>query len=387
MIFKVCKWLYVALVLSWLLLPTPTTLAQEHVVFVSEIYYQPSTYSVRDKWVELYNPTAQPVPLDGYALIIGKKQYRLDLTRNYQEASIAPYSTYLIEDSWGEKTHLLRENGHDVQDTSGVLHWLSNVSTEAHLTLRLEYRGQVIQDIRYDSVQINRWYKEYPWTSLECDRTQCAPTKIYYNDTYRISPGQHTLATITTELPAQTEAKRRSTLQVSPTLPIATPEAKSVFKKPGPNLSTPATTLVAVATAEPQKATTPSKSPTSAPVLPPLIEASEPILLEASTAISTQALLKASQPLHSVSIPDLTPSTSLSTTALTSARVPVTLPPVTLVGTQVSSSTVDFRELSTWVLLAVSGYLLEKTLLRPRHTPRTSAQPLLLTIPTATCSL
>ena len=394
MLFKICKWIYLALLFFWLLAPTPSVTAREGLVFVSEVYYQPSTYSARDKWVELYNPTDQTVSLEGYALIIGKKGYRFELTRNIAEASIAPYATYLIEDSWGDKAHLLREHGHVVEDTSGVLHWLSNVTTEPHLTLSLEYRGEIVQDIRYDSARVSQWSETHPWTSLECARTECVPARTRYDDTYRISPGQYAFTQTAEEPPVQTESERVSEPQVSPVVPVEPSQAQSVFPETNPVPVASRAVPASVAITEPQEVPVSRESAGNAvPVSVPLAEASKLAVPGFNPSVSAEILPSTvheqsdSVVMSDPALLELTSRTSLDTTALTSSQTLIGLPRVNFVGTQTDAPIVNFRELSVWILLALSGYLLERTLLRPRHDSGRTHQSPLLTIPATACTL
>ena len=224
-------------------------------IFISEVYYQASTYSARDKWVELYNPTDQAVSLTDYSLVIGQKQYRFALTRNKPNAFIPPYSTYVIEDSWGKKAHLLSSNGFEVDDTSGVLHWLSNVTTNPHLTLSLDFKNTPLQTLYYSSNQIDNWVKTAPYASLNCNPQTCTPSTRLYRQNHYATPGQ-VIQPVTSLEPTrsvQAETKEEISPQVTAHLPISISlPTKQPVSAPVPKLSVTKAEPVVTTTSNPK---------------------------------------------------------------------------------------------------------------------------------------
>ena len=366
--------------------PLPV-LAEEGVVFVSEVYFQASTYSARDKWVELYNPTDTPQVLADYTLLVGRKRYRFNLDRAGTGRALAPYSTYLLEDSWGDETRLLSDNGYAVDDTSGVLHWLSNVSTDPHLTLSLEYRGRVIQELHYSKTQVETWRADSPLTSLNCNLRSCTVSTASFDAAHTANPGRY-LPPVAPKIP-QTPAPE----------PVTTPEvvAVPVIDSPAPTPTPAPASKIPVNQVHTAKPASPLPLPASpqpapvpieviAPVTPP--EAASPISSSVTPAPkpssvsaqlhSEQALTNSAvstpQPLPVntpkflvVDLPALALTQQVDYTHLTASSAGLDFSPTPLETLQAKTLSPDLRGLSVWLLLAASGYLLEQSL-RSRQT-------------------
>ena len=360
-------------------LPTWSTAG---VAFVSEVYFQPSTYSARDKWIEIYNPTGEAQLLANYTLLIGRKQYRFNLDRAGAGRTLAPGSTYLIEDSWGDKTHLLSGNGYPVDDTSGVLHWLSNVSTDPHLTLSLEYQGRIIQTLRYSGTQVETWRADHPLTSLNCNLSSCAVSTVSFDSEHTANPGRylppvapktpHTLAPepVTTPkvvaVPVIDSPAPTSTPEPVPKIPVGKGRAtEPALPLPLPASPQPTPVPIEVITPmTPPEVTAPiSNSVTPAPKPSPASAQlhSEEVVTNSTT--STTQPLPANTPTSlAVDLPTLAPTQRVDYTHLTTNRTGFDFSPTDLETLQAQTLSPDLRELSVWVLLAASGYLLEQSL-------------------------
>lgn len=106
--------------------PTLTYAASPTVVF-SEIAWAGSSLSAADEWIELFNPTNQPISLAGYTLEGGSKE-PLVLP---EEANLFPHSTYLISNYASSNEKTILATAPDLVDTS-----LSLSNSQLGLVLR-----------------------------------------------------------------------------------------------------------------------------------------------------------------------------------------------------------------------------------------------------------
>ncbi len=298
-----------------------STYAQEPEIYISELYFQKSHLSSRDKWIELYNPSSSTVPLEKYSLSIGKSEYIFPLTKNNNKASIPPFSYYIIQDSWGSEKHLLDINNIKADDYSGRAHWISNVSDNPHITVKLLHEQKVTQSISYTSNQTLNFLSN-PKTSLECNPNNCSLSNNQFRS-YNISP-------------------RGISIPLSPQQPKAKPEPIAVIPKP---TSTPTQPSPEIQNSEPVEQ--PIAEPIKSPVLATtdekiaITETLEPFKNQAPAIITettSSPILTVSRELQTqnetVTVPVSNPSrqpvgaTQPTTPATTINKIPVKISPL-----------------------------------------------------------
>jgi hypothetical protein len=192
--FKILKFVWFIALILLLINPKLNTYvySQENSseLYISEVYFQGSEFSARDKWIEIYNPSNKSVSLDSYSITIGKQAHNYKLT-NTSQPSIAPQSTLIFGNSYGTNIPtMLDKYSISTTNSFGLMYWLSNNSDDTYINISLLKNNSVIQDIQYNNQTTSNWLLNNKNTSIECTAAICTPSKNIYNPTYTMSPHQ-----------------------------------------------------------------------------------------------------------------------------------------------------------------------------------------------------
>ncbi|NJK71546.1 MAG: lamin tail domain-containing protein [Thermales bacterium] len=137
-------------------------------LYISEVGFMGSSFGGgHDKWVEIFNPTQNTIDLSEYSLIVGKDSQEIEIKGSIQsnEASIISTNRKSTDSIFNYTSR-----------TNQIVSWnpmsfLSNTTTDKHITLRLQKNDYSISNIIFDGIFVENSLNHFANNkgSIECD--------------------------------------------------------------------------------------------------------------------------------------------------------------------------------------------------------------------------